>query len=148
MEITSGVTGGIVLVFLIISLVFYRNWKYEQELDSLLWKVDFKDIQINEEPNANSLGTKITRVSLDVVAGTLFHYSISVDSSLDKDEPSVSQLQPRRRLPLFNNFHPDRYLQGSSVRDQEGAQKIHRHHQGNEEGIKNGLSLWKFVALY
>ncbi|KAH0808525.1 hypothetical protein GEV33_014265 [Tenebrio molitor] len=61
MEITSGVTGGIVLVFLIISLVFYRNWKYEQELDSLLWKVDFKDIQINEEPNANSLGTKITR---------------------------------------------------------------------------------------
>lgn len=59
MEITSGVTGGIFLVILIISLIFYRNWKYEQELDSLLWKVDFKDIQISED----SLGTKITRVS-------------------------------------------------------------------------------------
>ncbi|EFA09532.2 Guanylate cyclase 32E-like Protein [Tribolium castaneum] len=56
MEITSGVTGGIFLVILVISLVLYRNWKYEQELDSLLWKVDFKDIQINEEA-----GTKITR---------------------------------------------------------------------------------------
>lgn len=67
MEITSGVTGGIFLVILIISLVLYRNWKYEQELDSLLWKVDFKDIQINEEPNSNSLGTKITRVSVNSV---------------------------------------------------------------------------------
>ena len=67
MEITSGVTGGIFLVILIISLVLYRNWKYEQELDSLLSKVDIKDIKINDEPNTNSLGTKITRVSVNSV---------------------------------------------------------------------------------
>ncbi|CAH1154232.1 unnamed protein product [Phaedon cochleariae] len=58
LEITSGFAGGTFFVILIISLIFYRNWKYEQELDSLLWKVDFKDIQINEEANSSS---KITR---------------------------------------------------------------------------------------
>ncbi|KAJ8909843.1 hypothetical protein NQ315_002849 [Exocentrus adspersus] len=45
----------------VVSGFLYRNWKYEQELDSLLWKVDFKDIQINEEVNSNSQGTKVTR---------------------------------------------------------------------------------------
>lgn len=63
MEISSGVTGGILIILLIISLVLYRNLKYEQELDSLLWKVDFRDIQINDDANA-TLGTKVTRVSL------------------------------------------------------------------------------------
>lgn len=63
-EISSGVAGGIFLVFLVVSLVFYRNWKYEQELDSLLWKVDYKDIQINEDSSSNCQGTKNARVSL------------------------------------------------------------------------------------
>lgn len=59
-EITCGIAGSILLIFLIISLVLYRNWKYEQELDSLLWKVDFRDIQMNEDANAMSFGPKIT----------------------------------------------------------------------------------------
>lgn len=29
--------------------MLYRNWRYEQELDSLLWKVNYKDIQIKEQ---------------------------------------------------------------------------------------------------
>lgn len=61
-EITCGVTGGIFVIVVIISLVLYRNWKYEQELDSLLWKVDFRDIQLNEEVNTTH-GTKTARVS-------------------------------------------------------------------------------------
>lgn len=28
--------------------MLYRNWRYEQELDSLLWKVNYKDIEIKE----------------------------------------------------------------------------------------------------
>lgn len=64
MEISIGITGGLFIILLIISLVLYRNWKYEQELDSLLWKVDFRDIQINDETNTQNLGTKITRVSM------------------------------------------------------------------------------------
>jgi len=34
---------------IVIGLVLYRNWRYEQELDSLLWKLDFRDIQMAEE---------------------------------------------------------------------------------------------------
>lgn len=63
MEISCGVTGGILIVITIIGLILYRNWKYEQELDSLLWKVDFKEIQINDEANS---GSKSTRVSTPV----------------------------------------------------------------------------------
>lgn len=62
-EITGGVAGGIILTMLIISLILYRNWRYEQELDSLLWKIDFRDIEINEEPNSNVVGGKVPRVS-------------------------------------------------------------------------------------
>ncbi|XP_011493860.1 PREDICTED: guanylate cyclase 32E [Ceratosolen solmsi marchali] len=47
-EIIGGITGGLLLVFVAISLILYRNWKYEQELDSLLWKVNYKDIEIKE----------------------------------------------------------------------------------------------------
>ena len=42
--------------------MLYRNWRYEQELDSLLWKVDFKEIQMHENDKENS-SQKQTRVS-------------------------------------------------------------------------------------
>ncbi|XP_076054851.1 guanylate cyclase 32E-like [Oratosquilla oratoria] len=61
-EIVGGVTGGVVLVLLFVSLIVYRNWRYEQELDNLLWKIDYKDIQINEFTPAVSNGNnKIAR---------------------------------------------------------------------------------------
>lgn len=47
-EISAAVAGIILLVLTIVSLVLYRNWRYEQELDSLLWKIDYKDIQMHE----------------------------------------------------------------------------------------------------
>ncbi|XP_066598424.1 guanylate cyclase 32E [Prorops nasuta] len=47
-EIVGGIAGALLLIVTIVSLVLYRNWKYEQELDSLLWKVNYKDIQIKE----------------------------------------------------------------------------------------------------
>lgn len=61
-EILSIVAGTLLLVLAVVSLVFYRNWKYEQELDSLLWKVDYKDIEINDTENG-STSSKISRVS-------------------------------------------------------------------------------------
>jgi hypothetical protein len=59
------VAGGLMLILAVVLLVLYRNWRYEQELDSLLWKVDYRDIQINEDQQPNngpSISTKITRV--------------------------------------------------------------------------------------
>jgi hypothetical protein len=65
-EIAAGVAGGLLLFLVVVLLVLYRNWRYEQELDSLLWKVDYRDIQINEDLQPHSgtpLSTKITRVT-------------------------------------------------------------------------------------
>lgn len=62
-EITAAIAGGALLLLGIVSLVLYRNWKYEQELDSLLWKVDFKEIQLHETDKEN-VSQKQTRVSI------------------------------------------------------------------------------------
>lgn len=61
-EISAAIAGIALLLLGIVSLVLYRNWRYEQELDSLLWKVDFKEIQMHENDKENT-GTKQTRVS-------------------------------------------------------------------------------------
>lgn len=64
-EITAAIAGALLLILTIISLVFYRNWRYEQELDSLLWKIDFKDIQMNDGDTNSENGLvpqKLTRV--------------------------------------------------------------------------------------
>lgn len=62
-EIAYGVTAGILLIILVILLAFYRNWRYEQELDSLIWKIDFRDIQINEDQRNNSKSTRVSAIN-------------------------------------------------------------------------------------
>lgn len=47
----GGIAGTLLLIIAAVFLILYRNWKYEQELDSLLWKVNYKDIQIKEQKN-------------------------------------------------------------------------------------------------
>lgn len=44
-EITSGVLGSLLLLSCFIIYMIYKNWKYEQEIDGLLWKIDLADIQ-------------------------------------------------------------------------------------------------------
>lgn len=51
------------LVLCIVSLVLYRNWRYEQELDSLLWKIDYKELQVHES-DKDSSEKKQTRVRI------------------------------------------------------------------------------------
>ena len=63
------------LLLAVVLLVLYRNWRYEQELDSLLWKVDYREIQMNEDQQPNngaSISTKITRVTIPAVAKISF----------------------------------------------------------------------------
>lgn len=45
----GGIAGTLLFILAAVVLILYRNWKYEQELDSLLWKVNYKDIQIKEQ---------------------------------------------------------------------------------------------------
>ncbi|XP_071628567.1 guanylate cyclase 32E [Temnothorax longispinosus] len=48
-EIIGGIAGTLLLIVAAVVLILHRNWKYEQELDSLLWKVNYKDIEIKEQ---------------------------------------------------------------------------------------------------
>ena len=50
-----------------------RNWKYEQELQSLLWKIDFRDLEIiphtSQHMTAYPSSFGSVKVSTDVVCG-------------------------------------------------------------------------------
>jgi hypothetical protein len=45
-EIAMGVVGGISVVLSVVIILAYRNYRYEQELDSLLWKIDSSEIKV------------------------------------------------------------------------------------------------------
>lgn len=74
-EITAAVAGSSLLVLGIVSLVLYRNWKYEQELDSLLWKLDYKEIQLHENDKENNC-QKQTRVSIFQKMTLFLHFLV------------------------------------------------------------------------
>ncbi|KAJ6645523.1 Guanylate cyclase 32E [Pseudolycoriella hygida] len=80
-EISAGIAGGIVVILMIISLVLYRNWRYEQELDSLLWKVDFKEIQMHENDKDNNTQQKQTRATHPLIRTS----QVSLSSNPDAD---------------------------------------------------------------
>lgn len=78
-EITAAIAGFILLILTIVSLVLYRNWRYEQELDSLLWKIDFREIQMHE--NDTSGTTKQTRATHPLIRTS----QVSLSSNPDAD---------------------------------------------------------------
>ncbi|KAK6170897.1 hypothetical protein SNE40_019184 [Patella caerulea] len=47
-EVLGGVAGGVMLVTAIIGYLIYRNWRYEQDLASLLWKIEYKDLSFGD----------------------------------------------------------------------------------------------------
>lgn len=65
-EIMGGIAGTLLLIIAAVVLIFYRNWKYEQALDSLLWKVNYKDIQIKEQKD-ETIGTNETPANSKVI---------------------------------------------------------------------------------
>lgn len=52
--VVYGVAGGMLVAIILVGSVLFRNWKYEQALDSLTWKIDFKDIKIYDDANKAS----------------------------------------------------------------------------------------------
>ncbi|RZF40474.1 hypothetical protein LSTR_LSTR000353 [Laodelphax striatellus] len=83
MEIVGCIVGVMAFLLALVTLILYRNWRYEQELDSLLWKVDYKDIQLNdpEHNSSSSLGTKITRAIHPLIRTS----QVSLSSNPDAD---------------------------------------------------------------
>nr|XP_021189562.2 guanylate cyclase 32E isoform X1 [Helicoverpa armigera] len=53
-----GASGGTLALLALAALALYRGWRYEQELDSLLWKIDFRELHLpEEEQRANKLNS-------------------------------------------------------------------------------------------
>lgn len=145
------------LVLCIVSLVLYRNWRYEQELDSLLWKIDYKELQVHES-DKDSSEKKQTRVRIPLfnfinISFVRSFFSIQFiiqnwiplrfllltgHASPNPNEPSEPQFEPRLWFPLFKHFHADRNLQGTAVRHQESEEEIRWHHAGDENGTETG----------
>ncbi|XP_047528316.1 guanylate cyclase 32E isoform X2 [Vanessa atalanta] len=53
-----GASGGTLALLALAALALYRGWRYEQELDSLLWKIDFRDLHLpDEDQRTNKLSS-------------------------------------------------------------------------------------------
>ncbi|XP_058980104.1 speract receptor [Musca domestica] len=79
-EISAGIAGGALLLLGIVSLVLYRNWRYEQELDSLLWKIDFREVQMHENEKESN-AQKQTRSTHPLIRTS----QVSLSSNPDAD---------------------------------------------------------------
>ncbi|KAM7354791.1 guanylate cyclase 32E isoform 5-T7 [Cochliomyia hominivorax] len=79
-EISAGIAGGALLLIGIVSLVLYRNWRYEQELDSLLWKIDFREVKMHENEK-DSNAQKQTRSTHPLIRTS----QVSLSSNPDAD---------------------------------------------------------------
>ncbi|KAG5346626.1 GCY3E cyclase, partial [Acromyrmex charruanus] len=69
-KIIGGILGALLFIITVIILIFYKNWKYEQEIDSLLWKINYKDIKIKEYTEKRT-----SQVSLNSNSDGDFRYS-------------------------------------------------------------------------
>ncbi|XP_070580962.1 guanylate cyclase 32E-like [Ptychodera flava] len=72
-KIVGGTIGGIMLIIIIIAAVVYRNWKYEQDLASLLWKIDYRDINIRGDNNLFRSSSRMSLRSLESIQSTDVH---------------------------------------------------------------------------
>ncbi|XP_074647347.1 guanylate cyclase 32E-like [Tubulanus polymorphus] len=62
-EIVCGVLGGIIFTSGLIVLIIYRNWRNEQEIAGLLWKINVSDLQPLENTSRAFRGSRCTLVT-------------------------------------------------------------------------------------
>jgi guanylate cyclase len=95
-EIFAGVLGGLFVTISIIAAVTYRNWKYEQEIAGLLWKINLRDIQFYE----GSLPMSVSKISIASQASveSRFHTQIFTKTATFKGAiVAVKQLKFHKR---------------------------------------------------
>ncbi|XP_070186172.1 guanylate cyclase 32E-like [Littorina saxatilis] len=117
-EIALGVLGGVILVLAVIALVVYRNWRYEQEIDGLLWKIEFSCIQMshsfsagvdNDKPQINSGAISIVSAEsrnsyTQVFAQTGFYKGQTVALKLyDKQKVDLGRLT-KKEMKLMRDL--------------------------------------------
>lgn len=52
-HIVGGVVGGILGLIMLFGIFVYRDWRYEQEIAGLVWKIDLEDISFDEFESAS-----------------------------------------------------------------------------------------------
>lgn len=62
-EIAAGIAGGAALILAVLGLALARHWRYEQQLDSLLWRIDYREIQLKESGSARTSARQPVRTS-------------------------------------------------------------------------------------
>lgn len=85
LEIVLGTVGGIVVLCLIAAGIAYRNWKYEQEIAGLLWKVDKAEI------HASLYGHKNAEFVMDQDKKDAYGSKLSLNSQHSMDSRASNQ---------------------------------------------------------
>ncbi|KAK7002980.1 guanylate cyclase 32E, partial [Biomphalaria glabrata] len=89
-EIAGAVAGGVLFIIAIVAYIFYSNWRYEQELAGLLWKIDlYKDIILTTDPYYN-LGTQNNNANSNCKPN--LHKSTSQSSLISISDIDMRQL--------------------------------------------------------
>ena len=70
-EVIAGVLIGLLVTVTIVTAVTYRNWKYEQEIAGLLWKINLSDLEFN--PGSNPLGASQISIASQASIDSRFH---------------------------------------------------------------------------
>ena len=70
-EVIAGVLIGLLITVAIITAVTYRNWKYEQEIAGLLWKININELQ--ENPGAHPMGASQMSIASQASIDSKFH---------------------------------------------------------------------------
>ncbi|XP_071960361.1 guanylate cyclase 32E-like isoform X2 [Antedon mediterranea] len=65
LKVIEGILGGLTLISILVVSVIYRNWRYEQELASLLWKIEFNEISFGRSTWPKHASSKLSLVSHD-----------------------------------------------------------------------------------
>uniref|UniRef100_T1ISY6 Guanylate cyclase n=1 Tax=Strigamia maritima TaxID=126957 RepID=T1ISY6_STRMM len=62
-KLVAVVLGSFLVIITIIAIILYKNWKYEQEIAGLLWKIDIKDLIFKSKPGVVTTTSKLSLVS-------------------------------------------------------------------------------------
>ena len=86
-EILTGVLAAILIITSVMISIAYRNWKYEQEIDGLLWKISRGDISFDEDQYRAFSASRISLISNNSL--TQAKMSGNVDTSLAKYKGAI-----------------------------------------------------------
>ncbi|KAL8565518.1 hypothetical protein ACOMHN_049494 [Nucella lapillus] len=76
-QMVGGIIAGIVFIVACILVGVYRNWRYEQEVASLIWKIDPKEIQIQPDGAFSALS---------IISNNAPHSNASVSFGPDQEQ--------------------------------------------------------------